>query len=134
MDILRGDFFLVKQACNLLKNPNNSDDPLEHGWVERFGMLLPDKNLKSLPEFVLKICKCQKSCESKNCRCKAEGVKCTIYCHSKTISKQCKKPKRWVLWVQYENQSWRDQLKGQLWIIGGYRNDICIILIVLMGK
>ena len=90
---LKRGFFLVKQACNLLKNPNNSDDPLEHGWVERFGMLLPDKNLKSLPEFVLKICKCQKSCESKNCRCKAEGVKCTIYCHGKTISKQCKNQK-----------------------------------------
>ena len=61
---------MIKQACNLLKNTNNADDPLEHGWVEQFGMLLPGKHLKALPENVLKTCLCQKSCDSKNCICK----------------------------------------------------------------
>ena len=85
--------FLIKQACNLLKKNNDADDPLEHGWVEQFGMLLPDKHLKALPENVLKTSQCQKSCDSKNCRWKAAGVICTIYCHGKSISEQCKNTK-----------------------------------------
>ena len=43
--------------------PIFTDDPLEHGWVEQFGMLLPDKHLKALSENVLKTCLCQKSCD-----------------------------------------------------------------------
>ena len=85
--------FLIKQACNLLKKDNDADDPLEHGWVEQFGMLLPDKHLKALPENVLKTCQCQKSYDSKNCRCKAARVICTIYCLGKSISEQCKNTK-----------------------------------------
>ena len=73
-----------------LKKDKDADDPLEHGWVEQFGMLLPAKHLKALPENVLKTCLCQKSCDSKNCICKVAGVIFTIYCHGKSISEQCK--------------------------------------------
>ena len=84
---------LIKQVCDLLKNDQHTDDPLENGWVEQFGILLPNKYLKALPENVLITCLCQKTCESKICRCKAAEVKCTIYCHGKSISKQCKNTK-----------------------------------------
>ena len=82
--------YLIKDTSSLLEPDYNRPDPLENGWISQFGRLLPAKNLKSLPENILKTCGCQKSCDKKICQCKALGIKCTIYCHGKMISKLCK--------------------------------------------
>ena len=83
--------YLIRQACLLLDltNDDRPDDPVENGWINEFGMLLPAKCLKPLPEKVLKSCKCEGTCESKRCTCKAAGVRCIIYCHGKDISVKC---------------------------------------------
>ena len=58
-------YFLIKEASNLLKLGKHSSDPLQYGWREQFGRLIPSKNFKSLPESLLKTCMCQKTCEKK---------------------------------------------------------------------
>ena len=88
----RGDY-LIKDTSSLLEPNYNRPDPLENGWISQFGRLLPAKNLKPLPEDILKTCSCQKACNKNICQCKSIGKKCTIYCHGKMISKLCKNKK-----------------------------------------
>ena len=83
--------YLIRKACSLLTEDMRDRfiDPLENGWVEKFGMLVPAKCMKSLPETVLKLCKCEGTCLNKRCTCKAANVKCTIYCHGKNSTSTC---------------------------------------------
>ena len=92
--VIRGhiyrSFYLIRDTSSLLRDDYIRPDPLENGWVSQFGRLLLAKNLKPLPENILKTCGCQKTCQKKNCQCKSNGNKCTIYCHGKKLSEVCK--------------------------------------------
>ena len=83
--------YQIRKSCNILEKEARErlDDPLENGWVELFGMLVPAKCMKALPDKVLKLCKCDGKCKTNRCSCKSAGVKCTIYCHGKGIQSSC---------------------------------------------
>ena len=83
--------YLINKSCKLLedKQYEQPDNALEHGWIEKIGVFLPSKCFKYLPEKFLQTCKCAGNCETKRCKCKAAGVKCTMYCHSKNSSEPC---------------------------------------------
>ena len=78
--------FLVHRACHLLataKEPEERLAPLEHGWEDHSGTLLPSKCLKPLPSSLLTVCKCTGKCDTPRCGCRAAGVPCIIFCHGK---------------------------------------------------
>ena len=52
-------------------------------WKECDGILLPDKNLKHIPEEKLKICGCAGKCDNAKCNCKKSSQTCMIYYHKK---------------------------------------------------
>ena len=87
--------FLVHVACHLLaiaKDPKARLEPMEHGWKEHFGILLPSKCLKPLPPSLLTLCKCAGNCDHHWCGCRAAGVSCTVFCHGKFEKSSCKNP------------------------------------------
>jgi hypothetical protein len=84
--------FLVYQACHLLATADERDarmEPLQHGWEEHFGALLPSKFLKPLPQSLLTICKCAGKCDTRRCGCRSAAVLCVIFCHGKTDNSSC---------------------------------------------
>lgn len=85
--IHRGAFF-VHRACQLLVTHDEQErlDPVEHGWEEHFGTLLPSKCLKLLSSSFIAICKCGGKCDTRRCGCRSAGVKCCTFCHGKTVS------------------------------------------------
>ena len=82
--------YLIKETSSFLDPHYHKADPLENGWISQFGKLIPAKNLKPLPDDILKTCSCQKTCEKKICQCKSNGKKCVVYCHGKMTSQLCK--------------------------------------------
>ena len=52
-------FFIIRMAMNLLGNQFEID-PLEFGWAELDGYIVPDKQLLPLPDFYLVRCGCTK--------------------------------------------------------------------------
>ena len=78
--------FLIYKACNLL---NISDahimdaEPLNHGWDERFGTILPSQCMKTFKDSIRKICNCAGKCETMKCGCSSAEVRCTMFCHGK---------------------------------------------------
>ena len=69
--------FLVLRACHLFETAKELMarlGPLEHGWEEHFGTLLPSKGLKPLPPSLLTVCKCVGQ---------AAGVPCITICMEK---------------------------------------------------
>ena len=63
---------LVHRACHLLTAAMDTEprlDPLEHGWEEHFGMLLPSKGLMALPPRVLTTCSCSTKCKNRRPGC-----------------------------------------------------------------
>jgi hypothetical protein len=85
--------FLVRKACQLLATADEHGarlEPLDHGWEEHFGALLPSKCLKPLSGSFLTICKCAGKCDTRRCGCRSAGVLCVIFCHGKTDNSSCK--------------------------------------------
>ena len=83
--------FLVHRACQLLATDNEREArlvPVEHGWEDHDGTLLPSKCLKPLPLGLLIMCKCAGKCDTRRCACRAAGVLCVIFCHGKA-DKSC---------------------------------------------
>ncbi len=59
--------FLVRKACQLLATSDERDarlQPLDHGWQEHFGALVPSKCLNPLPKNLLTICNCAGKCDT----------------------------------------------------------------------
>ena len=84
--------YLVHQSCTLLTQglePCNALGVLDHGWEERFGVLLPSKSLQPLPESVLGTCKCTGKCDTRRCTCRGADVKCVMFCHGKNENHRC---------------------------------------------
>ena len=52
-------FFIIRMAMNLLDNQFEIE-PLEFGWTEVDGYIMPDKQLLPLPDFYLVCCGCMK--------------------------------------------------------------------------
>ena len=87
--------FLVHRACQLLTTANEREarlQPLQHGWGEHFGALLPSKCLKvkPLPRSLLTICKCAGKCDTRRCGCRSAAISCVIFCHRKAENSSCK--------------------------------------------
>ena len=90
--VIRGhiqrDAFLVLRACHLFetaKEPMARLGPMEHGWEEHFGTLLPSKGLKPLPQYV-------SVSASVRLDDVAAGVPCITFCHRKVDNPSCKSP------------------------------------------
>jgi len=84
--------FLVHRACHLLEAVDtrlSESEPLEHGWTEHFGTLLPSKCLNPLPLAMLTLCKCVGKCDTGRCGCRSAGVSCTVLCHRKAYNPSC---------------------------------------------
>lgn len=88
---LRGHLAVATWRDCLKRDPP-SLAPTEHGWYHPDGstMLFPTivpQNTPLAPADLLKLIKCgcssDKSCSSKRCSCKANGLGCTIFCHCK---------------------------------------------------
>ena len=80
--------FLVHRACHLFetaKEPMARLGPMEHGWEEHFGTLLPSKGLKPLPQYV-------SVSASVRLDDVAAGVPCITFCHRKVDNPSCKSP------------------------------------------
>ncbi len=85
--------YLVKKACQLLVTTNEREAtlaPIEHGWEENSGSLLPSKCMKPLPLSLLTTCKCAGKCDTRRCGCRSAGVLCMIFCHGKKEHSSCK--------------------------------------------
>ena len=78
-------WFLVKKLSSLLKTDSETLDPLEHGWKDEDGVLLPEKHLLLIPNHLIKICSCKgdKRCRTKRCSCRNQNVPCTSACGCK---------------------------------------------------
>ena len=72
-------FYLVRRFTSLLNRHFVPMDPLCYGWEVKNGYLLPKKYLREIPKYLIATCGC-KECISKNCSCKRNFTKCTIYC------------------------------------------------------
>ena len=57
-------------------------DPLEFGWTEVDGYIVPDKQLLPLPDFYLVRCACTKKC-TERCSCAKQGFVCKEFCKCK---------------------------------------------------
>ena len=55
--------------------------------LENFGLMLPKKNLKLIPDNMLNICSCSGKCDTNRCSCFAKKVKCTVFCHGRQENK-----------------------------------------------
>ena len=85
--------FLVHKAYRLLVTTDEREarlQPLDHGWEEQFGMLLPSKCLNPLPRGLLTICKCAGKCDTERCGCRSAKVNCVTFCHRKAKISSCK--------------------------------------------
>ena len=74
-------FFIIRMAMNLLGNQFEID-PLEFGWTEVDGYIVPNKQLLPLSNFYLVHCgymKKSKGC----CSCTKQDVACTEFCKCK---------------------------------------------------
>ena len=76
-------WFLVKKLSSLLLT--DTLDPLNYGWKDDDGVLLPDKHLLLIPDHLIKICSCkgEKRCRSNKCSCRNKNVPCTSACGCK---------------------------------------------------
>ena len=74
-------FFIIRRAINLLDSQFETD-PLEFGWPEVDGYIVPDKQLLPLPNFYLVRCGCTKKCTG-HCSCARQDVACTQFCKCK---------------------------------------------------
>jgi hypothetical protein len=90
---IRRAAFLVYKACHLLgatsQQRQDNLEPLEHGWEQHFGTLLPSKCMKPLPPTLLTICKCAGKCDTRRCGCRSAGVSCVTFCHGKADNSPC---------------------------------------------
>ena len=82
--IKRGHF-LVNKACQLLHKCQERPQGAEHeyGWEEHFGVLLPSKSLKALPQHLLVTCKCTGNCDRRRCRCHLNELSSVTFCQGK---------------------------------------------------
>ncbi len=85
--------FLMHRACQLLARGGKQEEklePVEHGWEEHFGTLLPSKCLMPLPTSIRTVCKCVGKCHTQQCRCYSAEVNCVVFCHRKSNDPHCK--------------------------------------------
>ena len=68
-------------TMNLLDNQFEID-PLEFGWTEVDGYIVPDKQLLPLPDFYLVRCDCTKKC-TERCSCAEQDFVCKEFCKCK---------------------------------------------------
>ena len=80
---------LVYRAIHLLDRDPEELDPHEYGWEESFGLMLPIRNLKLVPDNMLNVCACGGHCDSTRCGCRDRMVKCTVFCHGKKDNQEC---------------------------------------------
>ena len=81
-------FYVVRNFLTLLAGAIQLD-PIDYGWINHDGRLLPKKCLKSIEANILSVCGCSGKCTSMRCSCKAAGVMCVIYCHKKVVQPIC---------------------------------------------
>ena len=86
--IYRGNL-LVYRAIHLLDRDQEKLDPLDYGWEEHSGIMLPVKFLKDIPVSMLSKCTCAGKCDKGPCKCKVANLKCTVFCHDKKKNMQC---------------------------------------------
>ena len=65
-------FLIIRMAMNLLDNQFEID-PLEFGWAEVDGYIVPDKQLLPLRDFYLVSCGCMQKCTGR-CSCVKQDV------------------------------------------------------------
>ena len=83
-------WFLVRKLRSLLDTTEFVLNPVNHGWIESDGHLLPEKNLKLVPETMAKCCNCKtgnrtKKCTSKKCSCKKTNQVCSPFCQCQSL-------------------------------------------------
>ena len=78
---LRRCFFIIRMTMNLLDNQFEID-PLEFGWTEVDGYIVPDKQLLPLPDSYLIHFGCKKKCTGHR-SCAKQDVACTEFCKCK---------------------------------------------------
>ena len=78
---------VIRNVASLLSE-YTARDPKLSGWYLENGVLLPDMNLKPLPNDIKVHCKCQGKCSNKRCPCQKEGQACTLFCHANS-NPQC---------------------------------------------
>ena len=83
-------WFLIKKSRGLLDTSEFNLNPMDYGWIERDGHLLPNKYLHVAPEELGKCCKCKSrdrrtNCRSKKCTCRKAAQVCTAFCQRKAL-------------------------------------------------
>ena len=78
-------YFDIRNDITLLEDPPQLD-PLDFGWKDVDGVLLPEKNLKPIPDTLRKLCGCAGKCDKHSCICKKLNQICVIYCHKKIFN------------------------------------------------
>ena len=70
---------ILRESLTLLDDKPPTLLPLDYGWYDDHGILLPVKHLKLLSPKFLSICGCEQ-CGTKRCKCRSAGIKCVTFC------------------------------------------------------
>ena len=82
--LLRCHYF-VRVCVTLLDLETSELSPLNFGWKQVNGMLLPEKNQTSIPEEYTLTCACKKGC-TRGCSCKRNEEQCIEHCKCQNCS------------------------------------------------
>ena len=80
---------LVYRAIHLLDRDPEELDPHEYGREESFGLMLPIRNLKLVPDNMLNVCACGGHCDSTRCGSRNRIIRSTVLCHGKKDNQEC---------------------------------------------
>ena len=81
---IRRLFFLIKYSITLLSKSADQLQPLDYGWENKSGYLLPSKCLRELPKHLYATCRCAECSKvPRRCGCKKHFTRCTTYCDCK---------------------------------------------------
>lgn len=86
---VRRGFYAAHIQMNCLNG--TSLCPLQYGFIEVDGLLMPDINIHMLPDDIAFTCSCQK-CASKRCVCRQNLAPCCVFCKCQSDTSQCMNP------------------------------------------
>ena len=70
-------YFDIRNDITLLEDPPQLD-PLDFGWKDVDGVLLPEKNLKPIPDTLRKLCGCAGKCDKQLYFQKLKSILCNL--------------------------------------------------------
>ena len=85
---IRRGAFSLRHKCSIIGAERNfqQNSAADNGWGVVFGVYLPEKNLRFIPDRLIATCNCGSDCTTRRCKCFKEIMDCVIFCHGKRRS------------------------------------------------